>query len=219
MKLEQGSRFRGMELVYKKPSDLIADPNNCKLHPESQVQAIARSIQSAGFLDPITIDTDNNIIDGHGRRLACMALGIEEIPCIVIPIHSAARKAYAIAHNRTTMSSSLDYDAIKKEMDRKEITSDELMLKGGFDLDSMRLLTVDSTDSAMKEIKEDSSAWSHLKDDVFKLELSFQDEDTRNKWISFLSYLDNRYPDAETMSDRLVAFLTETKDISNAPEA
>ena len=41
--------------------------NNAKEHPEWQVEQIKNSIIEFGFNDPIAIDENNVIIEGHGR--------------------------------------------------------------------------------------------------------------------------------------------------------
>lgn len=46
---------------------LIPYVNNAKEHSDSQVTKIAASIREFGFLNPVLIDKDFNIIAGHGR--------------------------------------------------------------------------------------------------------------------------------------------------------
>lgn len=65
-------------------SDIVEYDNNAKLHPDWQVEQIAKSIQEFGFNDPIAINEDMQIIEGHGRYLACKKLGIEKVPCIIL---------------------------------------------------------------------------------------------------------------------------------------
>ena len=56
--------------------------NNAKLHPAEQIEQIKKSIQEFGFNDPIAIDKNNEIIEGHGRYIACKELDIKEVPII-----------------------------------------------------------------------------------------------------------------------------------------
>lgn len=49
---------------------LIPYVNNAKEHSDSQVTKIAASIREFGFLNPVLIDKDFNIIAGHGRVMA-----------------------------------------------------------------------------------------------------------------------------------------------------
>ena len=43
--------------------------NNAKLHPKEQIDQIVRSMEEFGNNDPIAIDENNVIIEGHGRLL------------------------------------------------------------------------------------------------------------------------------------------------------
>jgi len=56
---------------------------NAKTHPEEQVQLIANSIKEFGFRTPIVVDENFVIIQGHGRRLASLSLGLNTVPCII----------------------------------------------------------------------------------------------------------------------------------------
>lgn len=44
--------------------DLIAYANNPKAHPGSQVDKIASSIKNFGFLVPLVIDSENEVVCG-----------------------------------------------------------------------------------------------------------------------------------------------------------
>ena len=43
---------------------------NARLHSESQVEALAKSITEFGFVNPCLVDADGVLIAGHGRVLA-----------------------------------------------------------------------------------------------------------------------------------------------------
>ena len=55
---------------------------NAKEHPEAHIKQIAESITEFGFNDPIGIDSDNTIIEGHGRLSAAKKLKLKEVPII-----------------------------------------------------------------------------------------------------------------------------------------
>lgn len=90
--------------------DIIPYRNNAKTHPEYQVEQIVHSIDEFGFNDPIAIDEDNVIIEGHGRLLAAKRLGMTSLPIIRLShLEEQQKKAYILAHNKLTMNS--DFDA------------------------------------------------------------------------------------------------------------
>lgn len=57
---------------------------NTKKHPETQIRNIAESIKQFGFIQPLVLDNNNEIIIGHGRYFASQLLGMEEVPCVFV---------------------------------------------------------------------------------------------------------------------------------------
>jgi len=106
--------------------------NNAKLHPEEQIEQIKKSIEMFGMDDPIGI-WKNEIVEGHGRLIACKELGYTEVPIIRLDhLTDEERKAYTLAHNKLTMNSDFDLDILNEELaDFDTIDMSEF----GFDLD------------------------------------------------------------------------------------
>jgi len=99
--------------------------NNAKLHPDSQIEQIANSIKQFGFNDPIALDEGNIIIEGHGRYLAALKLGMQKIPCIVLShLTPAKKKAYIIAHNKLTTSTGYDEEKLMAEIEAIKLDDD-----------------------------------------------------------------------------------------------
>lgn len=75
--------------------------NNTKIHGEEQVEKLCRSIQEFGFISPLLIDRELNVIAGHGRLMAAKKIGMETVPCLFVEgLTEKQRKAYIIADNR-----------------------------------------------------------------------------------------------------------------------
>lgn len=105
---------------------------NAKLHPEEQIEQIKKSIEEFGMDDPIGIWKDE-IVEGHGRLMACKELGYTEIPIIRLDhLTDEQRKAYALAHNKLTMNSDFDLDLLNEEL---LSIGDIDMTNFGFDID------------------------------------------------------------------------------------
>jgi hypothetical protein len=80
---------------------LIPYARNARLHSERQIQAIAGSVQTFGFNNPVLIDKENGIIAGHGRVLAAQLIGMKKVPCIRLDhLSETDKRAYIIADNR-----------------------------------------------------------------------------------------------------------------------
>lgn len=81
-----------MEIERLSLKELIPYEKNAKKHPQYHVDQIKRSIEQFGNIDPIAIDENNMILEGHGRYLALKELGMTEVPVIRIKHLSAEEK-------------------------------------------------------------------------------------------------------------------------------
>ena len=99
-------------------TDLIPYANNAKIHSEDQITKIASSIREFGFLNPVLIDKEKNIIAGHGRVMAAQKLKLETVPCVYIEgLTEAQRKAYTLADNRLGELAEWDMDLVNIELE------------------------------------------------------------------------------------------------------
>ena len=117
---------------------------NAKLHPKEQIEQIKKSILEFGNNDPIAIDENNVIIEGHGRYMALKQLGYEEVEVIKLThLDEEQKKAYILAHNKLTMNTGFDLDVLQDELldiesvDMSEFGFNlELIGDDGLDIDS-----------------------------------------------------------------------------------
>lgn len=110
-----------LTITYLPPQLLKPYERNARKHEAEDVEQIKQSILLDGFNDPIGIWGEENIIvEGHGRQLAALALGMETVPCIRLDhLTEDQRRDYAIRHNRTAELSS--WDEINLEFERREL--------------------------------------------------------------------------------------------------
>lgn len=73
--------------------------------------------------DPIGIWGDQNlIVEGHGRLLALKQIGATEVPTIRLDhMNDEQRRAYTLAHNKTTMNSGFDLGILIEEIESIDI--------------------------------------------------------------------------------------------------
>lgn len=116
---------------------LIPYVNNARTHSPEQINKLRSSLREFGFINPVIIDKDFNIIAGHGRVIAAKAEGIKEVPCVLVDyLTEAQKKAYIIADNRMALDAGWDEELLKVELEALEAESYDLSLTG-FDTDEI----------------------------------------------------------------------------------
>ena len=107
---------------------LIPYANNAKIHSEEQIKKIAASIKEFGFLSPVLIDNNYNIIAGHGRVMAAKKADIREVPCVFVEgLTEAQKKAYILADNKLGELADWNMEMVASELD--------LLMDMDFDID------------------------------------------------------------------------------------
>jgi len=92
-----------MSIVYRRVADLKPEPLNPRHHSKKQIRQIAKSIDTFGFVVPVLVDADLNVISGHGRLLACLEPGITEVPTVRLDHLTPEQvRALRITDNRLT---------------------------------------------------------------------------------------------------------------------
>lgn len=110
-----------LKIEYVSIDKLNTYGGNAKIHPAEQIEQIKQSIREFGFNDPIAVWKNNEIIEGHGRYIACQELGIDKVPIIRLDgLSDEERRAYMIIHNKLTMNSGFDVDILNRELDMIE---------------------------------------------------------------------------------------------------
>lgn len=105
--------------------------NNAKEHPDWQVEEIVKSISAFGYKDPIALDENDIIIEGHGRYLALKQLNFNEIEILrITDLTEEQKAAYAIAHNKLTMNTDFDFETLKYELNKLELAAFDLEILG-----------------------------------------------------------------------------------------
>ena len=117
-----------LEIVYLDPHDLTPYENNTRKHAPDDIDQIKASIEADGFNDPIGVWGENNlIVEGHGRQIAALEMGLDKVPCIRLDhMTETQRRDYAIRHNRTAELSGWDFAKPEEEIAALEIEGVDL---------------------------------------------------------------------------------------------
>lgn len=99
-------------------NSIIEYEKNAKIHTDEQIEQICNSIREFGNNDPIAIDENNVIIEGHGRLYALKKLNYEEVDVIRLThLNEQQKKAYILAHNNLTMTTGFDLEKLQLEIE------------------------------------------------------------------------------------------------------
>lgn len=99
-------------------SKLIPYINNARTHSAEQIMKLRSSLREFGFINPVIIDSEYNVIAGHGRIMAAKEEGIKEVPCAFVDyLTEAQKKAYILADNRMAMDAGWDEELLRIEIE------------------------------------------------------------------------------------------------------
>ena len=128
---------------------LIPYVNNARTHSAEQINKLRSSLREFGFINPVIIDRDFNVIAGHGRIEAAKAEGIPEVPCVFADyLTDAQKKAYILADNRMAMDAGWDEELLRVEIEALQAESFDVGLTG---FDESEIADLFETDSEVKD--------------------------------------------------------------------
>lgn len=120
-----------MQITYKPTEDLIPYARNSRTHNDVQIGQIAASIREFGFRVPVLVDEQDGIIAGHGRVLAALRLGLDEVPTVYGgDMTEVQRKMYVIADNKIALNAGWDEEMLFLEIGELKDLGAELDLLG-----------------------------------------------------------------------------------------
>jgi hypothetical protein len=112
-----------LKIEYLPTDELCMYEGNANTHSDRQVEQIAESIEEFDFSSPILAwhDEDGNaiIVAGHGRLMAALKLGIEELPVVFLDhLSDEQRRAFTLVENQLTRLSDFDDDMLQAELSK-----------------------------------------------------------------------------------------------------
>src|SRR3990172_7782026 len=118
-------------------SKVIPYGKNTKTHTRKQISQVADSIKRFGFIQPLVLSKNNEVVIGHCRLEAAKLLGLEEVPYISVEnLSDKEVKALRLADNKLN-ESQWDMDLVIEEL--KSLEDDALLALTGFEKDFEKL--------------------------------------------------------------------------------
>jgi DNA modification methylase len=128
-------------LVEMRPIDSIRPYENNPRLNDAAVDAVAASLTSFGWRQPVVVDEEGVIIVGHTRYKAAKKLGLTEVPVhVAVGLSPAQAKAYRLADNQTAQLSGWDDDKLPLELMALQEMGFDLNLTGFSGDELMELL-------------------------------------------------------------------------------
>ena len=117
------------------------NPQNSKVHPIDQVDALASLILKVGFLKPIVVDDAGMVLAGHGALAAAKKAGLERVPVSICShLTPAEKRAYVIADNRLPELSMWDKTKVSEELAALDLEKFDFTMTGFSDRDLEQML-------------------------------------------------------------------------------
>ena len=135
---------------------LIPYVNNARTHSPEQITKLRSSLREFGFINPVLVDKDYNVIAGHGRIAAAKEEGLSKIPCVFVEhLTDAQKKAYIIADNRMALDAGWDNDLLRVELEALQ-GEDFNVLLTGFDEAELSKLFDEGSDAKEDDFNVDA---------------------------------------------------------------
>ena len=178
-------------------NQLIPYKNNAKRHDEKQIDKLVKSIENFGFISPVLIDNEQNIIAGHGRVEAAKKAGLDKVPCVSVEgLTEDQRKAYIIADNRLSEFGTWDKELVQIEVEALE------------DISFLNELEFSLPEIDLREYYGDERKRTN---DAYNLDIAHETDMTIDFWQMPMIKRDNIIPDrlmgfnyAKTSKDKKV---------------
>ena len=139
-------------------SKLVPYANNARTHSPEQINKLRGGLREFGFVSPVIIDREFNVIAGHGRILAAKEENIEQVPCVFVDyLTEAQKKAYILADNRFALDAGWDEDMLRVEMEALQGMDFDISLTGFDESEIADLLSLDDGEAQEDDFDEDAA--------------------------------------------------------------
>ncbi len=95
---------------------LAIDPDNARVHPEANMEAIRESLALWGQLKPLVVREENRVVmAGNGTMAAMISLGWKRAAVSLVSMTDAEAIGYALADNRTAELAVWDHEVVARQ--------------------------------------------------------------------------------------------------------
>lgn len=186
----------------KKLNPAAYNPRKSLQTYDKEFEKLKNSIETFGYVEPIIVNKRGNeyvIVGGHQRYAVLSHLGYDKAECVVLELDDKHEKALNIALNK--IESEWDMPALKDVLQSLDDGDFDVELTG-FDVEEIEKLMTQF------HVDDDLDGAAGGDDDngyVIQYNIIFNDEDEQEEWHRYIKRLKDKYPDLETISERIIA--------------
>lgn len=115
--ISNGAAPSQLSVSYRSVDELIPYAQNARQHSRKQLRKLQRSLKKFGWTNPLLVDSQGNLICGHGRLEAARLNGETLVPVIDLGVMSDSdRRAYIIADNKLAEDASWSKELLRSEL-------------------------------------------------------------------------------------------------------
>lgn len=193
-------------------SKFVNHPRNPNRHSHEQIALLAKILTTHGWRRPIVVSALSGfIVKGHGRLMAAKVAGLAEAPVEVQQYSSEAEElADMVADNRVAEFAEIDSAGLRALVGELQMADFDLGL-AGFSEKALASLEAGDTEESSAEQPERPARQPRMPrigGRVSQYNMVFDDELQQQRWLALLRALAAKYPDKETIGDRLIAMAT-----------
>jgi len=168
---------------------------------KGNIDSIAESLKANGQYKPIVVqESTNYVLVGNHTLKAIKKLGWDFVDAVILDVDDESAKRIVLADNRTSDSSSYDYDLLA------EMLKSMPTLEGtGYDAEALNVLLNDVS-GILPELQE-NGVTAGLGTPIIHYDIIFDTEEQQTVWHNYLKWLRLEEPEGQTNAARMVAHL------------
>ena len=108
------------------PEQLLANPNNWRIHPIYQQEALQKILNKIGWVDQVIVNrTTGHLVDGHLRVQTAMRNNETEIPVLYVELNLEEESIILASLDPLTAMAKTDEEMLKGLIEQVRITDEE----------------------------------------------------------------------------------------------
>jgi DNA modification methylase len=141
-----------------KIGELVEDPNNVRVHPKKNMDAIKASLNEFSQVEPLVVRKDTGtVVGGNGRLRAMKSLGWTEAKIVRVDVDDKSAARLGVALNRTSELAEWDESGLAQMLESFALDGDGLddLEVLGFDTKDLESIAFEETKSLSELITQD----------------------------------------------------------------